>query len=195
MSACRRFWLRLAQSQCPNRHGGKVSRPGAFQSPASLAPAPLYGWHKTFAPCSRVAHLSKRPNPRSVKAVRTYTIPEAALALGVTDGTVRAWIKQGLRAMTTYRPCVSLGDDMREFLAKKMAKAKNPISLDQIYCLSCKAPQRPFGMMLDFIPISASTGRLAGLCEACGGACNRMVSRASLVSLAKILDIACREPN
>ena len=54
--------------------------------------------------------VAKRPNPRSIKAARTYTITEAAEALGMSFGTVRGWVKQGLPAMTAQRPFLILGD-------------------------------------------------------------------------------------
>jgi len=137
--------------------------------------------------------MAKRPNPRAVKAVRTCTVPEAAQTLGVTVGTVRSWIKHGMRAMTMQRPHLILGKDVREYLAHKSTKGKVRLAADQLYCLTCKAPQCPYGMMLDFTSISTITGRLSGLCETCGGTCNRMVSQANLPYLATIFDIAYRE--
>ena len=137
--------------------------------------------------------MAKRPNPRAVKAVLTYTIPEAAQALGVTCGTVRAWIKQGLPAMTAQRPYLILGGDLRSFLASRVTKGKVKLAPDQLYCLTCKSPQTPLGLMLDFTPHSATTGRLTGLCAVCGVTCNRMASLASLTQLSAIFDIACRE--
>lgn len=137
--------------------------------------------------------MAKRPNPRAVKAVLTYTIPEAALALGVTCGTVRAWVKQGLPAMISQRPFLILGDDLRSFLTGRAAKGKVGLAPNQLYCFTCKSPQTPLGMMLDFRPQSATTGRLTGLCSVCGYTCNRMISCANLSRLSKIFDIVCRE--
>ena len=137
--------------------------------------------------------MAKRPNPRAIKAVLTYTIPEAAQVLGVTLGTVRAWIKQGLPAMTAQRPYLILGDDLRGFLTSRVTKGKVTLAPDQLYCLTCKSPQTPLGMMLDFTPQSVTTGRLTGLCAVCGGTCNRMASLASLTRLRAIFDVACRE--
>ena len=137
--------------------------------------------------------MAKRLNPRAVKAVLTYTIPEAAHALGVTCGTVRAWIKQGLPAMIALRPYLILGADLRGFLADRAAKGRVKLAPEQLYCLTCKSPQTPLGMMLDFTPHSDTTGRLTGLCSVCGGIFNCMASRASLTRLGAIFDIACRE--
>lgn len=74
--------------------------------------------------CSKIRRMAKRPNPRAVKAVRTCTVPEAAQTLGVTVGTVRSWIKHGMRAMTMQRPHLILGEDVREYLAFYLREAK-----------------------------------------------------------------------
>ena len=139
--------------------------------------------------------MPKRPNPRAVKAVRTYTLPEAAVALGVSIGTVRVWVRKGLPAMVGQRPYLILGDHLRSFLEAKATKGMLRLTEDQLYCLTCKAPRRPMGMMLDFVPNGLTTGRLCGLCDTCGGVCNRMASRERLVHLATIFDIAYREGN
>ena len=92
--------------------------------------------------------VAKRPNPKRVKAARSYTIPEAAEALGVSVGTVRGWVRQGLPAMTAQRPFLILGDDIRDYLHQSRAKAKTALAPDQLLCLTCKQGRAPFGMEL-----------------------------------------------
>lgn len=139
--------------------------------------------------------MPKQTNPRAVKAARSYTVPEAADALDVTSGTVRQWIRNGLRVMKAQRPCLILGSDIREFLTAMRAGRRTPLGPDQLYCLSCRRPCQPYGMMVDYIAHSAHTGRLSGLCDVCDGTANRMVGRASLPALREIFDIHCRGGN
>ena len=46
------------------------------------------------------------------------------------------------------------------------------------------------GVMVDCIPQTATTARLMGLCEACGGTCNRMISRAKIDHFREIFALA-----
>lgn len=136
--------------------------------------------------------MVKRPNPRSIRAARPYTIEEAAEALGVSIGTVRAWEKAGLPIMKSERPYLILGEALRDFLQIRAAAAKAPLQPDQLYCFTCKAPRSPLGLIVDIFPGTAKTARLAGLCDVCGGTCNRMVSRSAIDRFSRIFDIAIK---
>ena len=138
--------------------------------------------------------MAKGPNPRSIKAARTYTIIETADRLGVSIGTVRGWVREGLPAMKSQRPHLILGDVLRTFLEVRRVNAKSKLAEDQIYCLTCKSGQTPLGMMVDAVDQTAKTVRLTGLCCVCGGTCNRIASRAKLPVLSQIFDAAYRDP-
>lgn len=135
--------------------------------------------------------MAKRPNPRAIRAARSYTIDEAAIALGISIGTVRGWVRSGLPAMTAQRPFLILGEALRGFLEDRRGKAKTPLQADQLLCLTCKAGRKPYGMMVDLHLQNPKTARLEGLCEVCGGTCNRMISRAKLDQFRAIFDLAC----
>ena len=56
---------------------------------------------------------NRKPNWRRIKTLRSYTIDEAAKALGVHRNTIRHWIKKsGLRAFTDQRPHLIQGGDL-----------------------------------------------------------------------------------
>ncbi len=137
--------------------------------------------------------MAKRPNPRAIKAARTYTVEEAAIALGVSIGTVRTWVKSGLPLMKSQRPFLILGEALRDFLESRAKAKKAPLKPDQLYCLSCKAARKPMGGMVDCIPQSPKTARLFGLCEVCGGTCNRMISNAKIDHFSQIFEVAIKE--
>ena len=137
--------------------------------------------------------MAKRPNPRSIRAARTYTIEEAAEALGVSTGTIRGWVKAGLPIMASKRPFLILGDALRRFVEQRRATLKVTLKPDQLYCLSCKAGRQPMGLMIDVLPQTTKTARLVGLCDVCGGTCNRMISIAKLDQLRLIFDVAINE--
>lgn len=109
-------------------------------------------------------------------AADSYTIEEAATTLGVSVGSVRAWVKAGLPIMTKARPYLILGDALRTFLDARRTLGKVRLLPDQFYCLRCKAGRRPMGLMVDVLPQSPTTARLFGLCDECGSGFNRMIS-------------------
>lgn len=137
--------------------------------------------------------MAKRPNPRAIKTAHNYTIEQAAGVLGVSVGTVRSWVKAGLPLMKSSRPYLILGDALREFLESRAKAKKAPLKPDQLYCLSCKAARKPMGGMVDCIPQTPTTARLFGLCEVCGGTCNRMISTAKLDHFSQIFEVAFKE--
>lgn len=137
--------------------------------------------------------MAKRPNPRALRAARTYTIEEAATALGVTTGTVRSWVKSGLPLMKSRRPFLILGETLRDFLQDRATDAKVNLKPDQMYCLSCKAARTPMGHLVDCIPQSDRTARLMGLCEVCGGTCNRIIGKARIDHISRIFDLVMKD--
>ena len=134
--------------------------------------------------------MAKRTCFQKIKSNRSYTVEEAANVLLVGQQTVRAWTKAGLPTLSDRRPILILGSALRKYLKERAVKAKQPIAEDEFYCMSCKAPRKPMGMMVDFVVISDSKGRIVGICDVCEGTCSRIVSRAKLPELSRIFDVA-----
>ena len=134
--------------------------------------------------------MTKHRSHRVLRAARSYTFEEAASALGVSMGTVRAWAKNGLPTMKAQRPYLILGEALKDFLLAKSARGRAALQPTELYCLSCKAARTPMGMLVDCIPQTANTSRLMGLCEVCGGRCNRMISRAKIDHFREVFALA-----
>ena len=62
--------------------------------------------------------MARRISAIRVKANRSYTVEEAADAVGATPQTVRNWIKRGLPAMAAQRPILIIGCALKEYLAR-----------------------------------------------------------------------------
>jgi hypothetical protein len=95
--------------------------------------------------------------------------------------------------MKSQRPFLILGDALRSFLEDRATAAKSPLRPDQLYCLSCKAARHPMGLMVDCIRQTPKTARLLGLCEVCGGTCNRMISQTKIDHFSRIFCVAIKE--
>ncbi len=138
--------------------------------------------------------MAKRSaNYRLVKIHRNYTVEEAAQTLSLHKGTVRHWIKDGLRVCDNRRPVLILGRELLDFVKARRKQNKRPCKLGELYCLRCRVPRMPAGAMADFEPISDKVGHLQAICPECLCMMNRRVSLAKLDQFQAILTIALRE--
>jgi excisionase family DNA binding protein len=135
--------------------------------------------------------MARHFDPRRVKLHYSYTIDEAARALGAHKHTVRAWtVAGGLPLVRRQRPVLIAGSALRDFLSARRARSKVELGPGQIYCLSCRSPKTPAGLMADYKPLTAYTGNLAGLCPDCDRLIHRVVSLSKIDVVRGNLDIA-----
>jgi excisionase family DNA binding protein len=105
-------------------------------------------------PATQGAHdMGRRhPNHRLIKIHRTYTVEEAANALGLHKNTISRWTQQDdLTVIDKRRPKLIHGEALVQFLIKRRKKTKQPCQTGQIYCVACRAPKRPNGDMADYV--------------------------------------------
>jgi hypothetical protein len=126
---------------------------------------------------------------KRIERHRSYEISEAAEFLGVTPQTVRGWTKQGLTIIDDRRPHLILGEAIKDFLESRETTRRRSLGLGHFYCLRCKAPTTSALGWADYVPQTATTGRLQTFCARCEGPCGRVVSRADLPRWAGILEI------
>lgn len=128
-------------------------------------------------------------NPNLAKIHRNYTVEEVAALFGVHKNSVRAWVKAGLPVCDTRRPLLILGCDLRDFLRSRRALRKRRCGPGELYCLRCKEPQRPAEGMVDYLPVTTSTGRLVAICPVCTSMMNRYVGVQGLDKISAEMDI------
>jgi excisionase family DNA binding protein len=133
--------------------------------------------------------MARRKRGRyGVKIHRSYSVDEAARALGVAKITVRRWIKGGLPALTDQKPMLILGSDLAHFLSKSNAPSQTCQPFE-CFCVKCRTPQRPAGDMAEFIPLTTVIGNLRGICPSCGTLMHKRMKRDALELLGGILDV------
>lgn len=128
-------------------------------------------------------------NPNLVKIHRNYTVEDVARLFGVRKNSVRAWVKAGLPVCDDRRPMLILGRDLREFLRSKRSARKRRCGPGELYCLRCREARRPAEGMVDFLPVTAATGRLVAICPVCTATMNRYISVRGLDKLRPHLDV------
>jgi hypothetical protein len=137
--------------------------------------------------------MTRRHNFRRVKIHRTYIIPEAAALLGVHPHTVSRWIKHGLPLVSTKRPHLIHGSDLRAYLQAHQPR-KQKLRAGEIYCLPCHAPERPAGDMVDYIPKTPAKGFVRGICPSCDRLIHRLANFATLAAVCGDLSVAHQPP-
>lgn len=136
---------------------------------------------------------SRSAKRRLIKKNRLYTYEEASDLAGVTAATVRSWRSRGLQVMTASKPHYILGAALIAFLNLRKSKRSASMNLDQMYCFTCKEPQKPLCQIVDYIPINDSRGRLTGLCIVCEGALHRFVGKRDLGEFAQLYDLTIKK--
>jgi hypothetical protein len=131
----------------------------------------------------------RHPNPRRIKIHRSYTVEEVAASLGVHKNTVRNWLRSGLEAIDSSRPTLIHGRTLAVFLQHRRQANKQRCEAGEIYCVRCRTPVTPAGNMADYLPVSATSGNLRGICPHCETLIHRRASLAQLDAFRGILDI------
>jgi hypothetical protein len=129
--------------------------------------------------------MSKRANPMAVKAALTYEVGEAAKALGKSNATVRNWIKDGLPVMSSKKPYLISGLEIRTYLRQKYQNQKKPLRDDELYCLSCRKGHQPLNLQVIATPNTTKTLRLSGTCKRCSATASRIISRSKVKQFAQ----------
>lgn len=134
--------------------------------------------------------MTRRVSAARVRSNRSYTVEEAAEAVGVTAQTVRLWIRRGLPAMTGQRPFLILGGELKDFVSRERDRRKRPLSRGEFFCLRCKAATTPALGLVEYRPMGAASGRVHGFCAVCEGSCSLVISAARLPDWASLYEIA-----
>ena len=135
--------------------------------------------------------MGKRlPNPKLAKKHRNYSVSEIAALYKVHKNTVLAWREAGLAPIDDRRkPLLFLGTALSAFLESKRLKNKCPLRPGQIYCVACRSAKEPALGMAEYVPLTATTGNLRGLCPTCERLIHRRVSRINLTTILGQLEV------
>lgn len=132
--------------------------------------------------------MPKSAKINGIKSLRCYTIPEAAVVTGVSDRTVRAWIKQGLTAMMDERPTLVRGDALIAFIKSQRKARKSPLSPEEFYCLKCREARTPAGGLVD-CETDGTRAKLNALCETCGTLMHKPIAHTCLSTFSNAYDV------
>ncbi|GAA6206748.1 hypothetical protein NBRC116601_00410 [Cognatishimia sp. WU-CL00825] len=132
--------------------------------------------------------MPKAAKISGIKSVYSYTIEEAAGITGVSDRTVRSWIKQRLPAMQGERPILVRRDALLAFIKAQRKTRKAKIAQDGFYCLKCRTERKPEGGFV-ICEIRNNRAKLTSICEVRETIMNKPVSIAQVPFLHKVFDL------
>ena len=132
-------------------------------------------------------------NPNRVKLRRLYNVSELARLFGVHKNTIGNWQRKGLKPIDGSKPILFLGAIVRDFLKQRTAARKCPCPSGTFYCFRCRVPRRPADGVVEYYPITATSGNLRANCATCETAMCRRVSRVAVAIAIPGIDVQFRE--
>ena len=127
-----------------------------------------------------MAKKSRSLDLRRIRLSVCYTMPEVAKLLGVTIGTVWAWVRAGLPILEDVRPFLIPGDDLKTWLRNRARARKQACQPNELYCFRCRAPREPEPGTVRIILRNQKVTSIKGCCSGCGCTMNRAGSAAKI---------------
>ncbi len=132
----------------------------------------------------------KRAKRQGLRTHRSYTIYEAAKALGVCEATLRRWIKLGrIKPIDDKRPTMLAGFDLIA-LTTVASKPKRRCNTNEVYCLRCRDVRPMAFNEAEILTANASGANLRALCGTCSAVMHRRVSFNDLARFARELTLS-----
>lgn len=136
--------------------------------------------------------MPKSATLSGIKSLHTYTIQEAAGITGVSERTIREWIKQGLAAMAYERPTLVRGDAMIAFIKNQRSSRKKRVPQNAFYCLKCRAPRKPAGGFVD-CQVNGNRTKLIGMCEVCETLMHKAIAMDQISDIKRHFEVSVSE--
>lgn len=133
--------------------------------------------------------MGKRyPNYRLVKIHHNYSAEDIARLFGKHKNTVRAWLKDGLKAIDETRPVLVHGQVLAAFLKARRTAGKRPSPPGHLYCFKCREPKPPSEGVVIVQAISDRVSNVSAVCPTCGGTMYRRARNHRLKEFGADLD-------
>jgi hypothetical protein len=128
---------------------------------------------------------SKTFKINKIKVNFPYYVSDIVDKLGITKGTVYAWVREGLKPNDNTAPYIFHGSVLREFLKKRQQSRKHPCEINEMFCLKCQRPRRPLEGKASLQPRKVGNPNLTGKCSVCNSQMFKSVSHKNLPEVIK----------
>ena len=136
----------------------------------------------------------QRVHIHRIRQRHAYSLGEVTELLGVHKNTVRGWLRGGLSAMDETRPILIHGSELKRFLLNRRSAAKAPCQAHEFYCLKCRAPRTPWGMVADVTILSERRFNMHAICEVCDTSMHKATGQTKLTEMLQTLRIQQVQP-
>jgi hypothetical protein len=107
--------------------------------------------------------------------------------------TVRAWLRDGLKAIDQRRPVLIQGGQLASYVHARRKRRRQPCRPGELFCFRCRMPKVPAAGLADYLPVTPSSGNLMARCSDCGTRMFRRVSLSKLAAAAGDLQVALQQ--
>lgn len=134
--------------------------------------------------------MGKTYNIRLIKHRESYTLKQISETLNVHSRTVQEWRKEGLKTISTEKPFLVMGYDLKEFLNKKLNSRKTKLKANQFFCTKCRSAVTSKNNEVHLANLNKAIGNqgfkgltVKGLCQECGTKLNKFSHEGKLKDL------------
>lgn len=134
--------------------------------------------------------MGKTYNIRLIKHRESYTLKQISETLNVHQRTVQEWKREGLKTISTEKPFLVMGYDLKEFLSKKLQSRKTKLEANQFYCTKCRKAVISKSNEVYFFSLNKTIGNqgfkgliVKGVCQECGTKLNKFSHEGKLKDL------------
>lgn len=129
---------------------------------------------------------SKTFNINLIKQNFPYYVSDIVEKLGVTKGTVYAWIEEGLQPIDDRSTYIIInGSELRRFLKARQDNRKHPCKNEEMFCLKCQLPRRPLEGKASIQTREGCKPSITGKCIVCNSQMYRAINLKNLPEIAK----------
>lgn len=132
---------------------------------------------------------SKTFDANKIKINLSYSVTDITEKLGVTKGTVYAWVDEGLKPIDDIHPYLFHGSELRRFLKKRQGDRKHKCKVNEMFCLKCQRPRRARRGKASLQTTKGRKLNLTGNCVVCNTQMNKAVSHKKLPEIQTIFNL------
>jgi hypothetical protein len=140
--------------------------------------------------------MGKNYNIRLIKHRESYSLKQISEMFNVHQRTVQEWKKEGLKTISSEKPFLVMGYDLKEFLKEKLKTRKTKLDANQFYCTRCRKAVTSKDNSVSVNKLSKTIGKygfnciaVRGHCQICGAKLNKFSHFGKITELKNIFNI------
>lgn len=135
--------------------------------------------------------MPKQARINCIKSYWCYTPNEAADCVGVSERTIRNWIKEGLPVLADEYPVLIRGNDLRSFIQSRRQGGKTKLGPCDFYCVTCRA-SRCAALGIADLHLTDNRAKLTALCAECETVVCKPVACSAIPEIRQSLDLTIK---